>query len=341
MARIGILLPAYNSEATLAEALDSLGAQTFGDWETWVLDDGSTDSTAEVARTYQARDPRFRYVALPHRGIPATLNEGLRRCQTSLVGRMDGDDLCEPTRLEAQVALLEERPDVGVVATQIRSFHSDGSPPGSGMERYVRWVNRVLSPEDHFRERYVESSVAHSSILAPREVLADGYRDLGWCEDYDFWLRLLQRGVRFAKVPEVLLAVRDEEDRISRNDYRYTQDALRRCKLDHLLDPEVGPLATRRRILFWGAGRVGKRWLRELPGFGVTVEAAVDLHPRKLGRRIHGAQVIPPEELGTRWGRLESPFLLAGVGARGARVEIRAYLDTLGLRELEDYLFVA
>jgi glycosyltransferase involved in cell wall biosynthesis len=341
MARIGILLPVYNAAQTLAEALDSLVAQTCEDWETWILDDGSTDATADLARAYQNRDARFRYVSLPHRGIPPTLNEGLRLCQTPLVARMDGDDLCEPTRLEAQLALLSARPDVGVVATQIRSFHSDGSPPGSGMERYVRWVNRLLTPEDHFRERYVESCVAHSSILAPREVLADGYRDLDWCEDYDLWLRLMQRGVRFAKVPEVLLAIRDEASRISRNDCRYTQDALRRCKLDHLLDEEVGPLASRRRILFWGAGRVGKRWLRDLPAFGVTVEAAVDLHPRKLGRRIHGAPVIPPDALAEHWRRLDDPFLLAAVGARGARAEIREHLDGLGLRELDDYLFVA
>ncbi len=341
MAHIGILLPVYNSEATLAEALDSLRAQTFGDWKTWLLDDGSTDDTAELSRAYERRDPRFCYVPLPHRGIPPTLNEGLALCDTPLVARMDGDDLCEPTRLEAQLALLDAQPDVGVVATQIRSFHTDGTPPGSGMLRYVRWVNRLLTPEDHLRERYVESSVAHSSILAPREVLAGGYRDLDWCEDYDLWLRLMQRGVRFAKVPEVLLAVRDESGRISRNDYRYTQDALRRCKLDHLLDPEVGPLATRRRILQWGAGRVGKRWLRELPDFDVTVEAVVDLHPRKIGRRIHAAPVIPPDALAEHWQRLDDPFLLAAVGARGARIEIREYLDGLGLRELDDYLFVA
>lgn len=341
MAHIGVLLPVYNSEDTLAEALDSLVAQTFADWETWILDDGSTDTTADLAGAYEARDPRFRYVLLPHRGIPPTLNEGLRRCDTPLIARMDGDDLCEPTRFAAQLDLLAAQPQVGVVATQISSFHSDGRPPGSGMTRYVDWVNGLLTPEDHYRERYVESSVAHSSVLAPREVLSGGYRDLDWCEDYDLWLRLMQRGVRFAKVPEVLLAVRDEEGRISRNDYRYTQDALRRCKLDHLLDPEVGPLANRRRILFWGAGRVGKRWLRELPDHGVTVEAAVDLHPRKLGRRIHGAQIIPPDALAHHWRDLENPFLLVGVGARGARLEIREYLTGLGLHELDDYLFVA
>ncbi|MFH2009605.1 MAG: glycosyltransferase family 2 protein [bacterium] len=343
MPRVGILLPVYRVERELAEALESLLAQTFTDWETWLLDDGSDDDTACVAQTFAERDARFHYISLPHRGIPATLNAGLRLCHTPLIGRMDGDDVCAPTRLEAQLRLLDEQPDVGVAACQIRSFRSDGSPPGSGMQRYVRWVNRVLTPDEHFRERYVESAVAHSSILAPRDVLLsayDGYREPDWCEDYDLWLALLQRGVRFAKVPEVLLSVRDDAGRISRNDDHYSQDALRRCKLDHLLERN-GPLAGRSRILFWGAGRVGKRWLRELPAFGVDVDAAVDLDPRKLGKRIHHAPVIAPEELRGRWGKLTDPFLLVGVGARGARAEIRGFLDAHGFTELDDYLVVA
>ncbi len=86
---------------------------------------------------------------------------------------------------------------------------------------------------------------------------------------------------------------------------------------------------------------MGKRWLRDLPDLGVTVDAVVDLHPRKLGLRIHGALVIPPEALAQHWARLSSPFLLVAVGARGARGEIRSHLEEQGLRELDDFLFVA
>ena len=340
MNRLGIILPAYRAAAELPEALDSLLAQTFPYWEAWILDDGSDDATGEVAQAYQRRDRRFHAIALPHRGIPATLNDGLARCRTPLIARMDADEICAPTRFESQLALLETHPRVGLVSCRIRSFHSDGSPPGSGMRRYVNWVNRVLTPEDHFRERYIESPIAHSSILAPRSVLEGGYRDLDWCEDYDLWLTLLQQGVRFAKVPEVLLSVRDDAGRISRNDHRYSQDALRRCKIEHLLDP-TGPLHDRRHVLFWGAGRVGKRWLRDLPTFGVDIDAVVDTDPRKIGKRIHDALVIAPEDLPHHWRRLPEPFLVIAVGAPGVRDEIRVYLAQYGHAELTDYLFVA
>lgn len=365
---VTILLPAYDCAAVLPEALGSLAAQTLRDFRCLVLDDGSSDDTLAVAQAFARRDPRFEAVALPHQGIPGTLNAGLARCAGPFVARMDADDVAAPGRLEAQVALLrateagtaprredvaaEERGATGrrpgppgnghgvVVATRIRSFRSDGSPPGPGMSRYVAWVNRLVTAEEHFRERYVEAPVAHSSILARREVLARGYRDLAWCEDYDLWLSLMQAGVRFVKVPEVLLSVRDDGDRISRNDHRYSQDALRACKLDHLRAPG-GPLHGRGVALLWGAGRVGKRWLTDLPAAGVSVPAVVDLHPRKLGRRIHGARVIAPEGLPGEWAQLRDPFLLVAVGAPGARADIRQRLSRLGLTELHDYLVVA
>jgi hypothetical protein len=232
---------------------------------------------------------------------------------------------------------------VDVASCAIGSFKSDGSPPGWGMRRYVEWVNSLITPADHFRERFVESPVAHSSILAPRELFEPGYRDTDWSEDYDLWLALLNRGVRFAKVRGVLLHVRDDPPRLSRNDRHYTQDALRRCKIEHLLSPE-GPLRQRPPVLLWGAGRVGKRWLRELPAHGLPLQAAVELHPRKIGLRIHDTPIIAPDELApllARLGRDPAPVILGAVGAPGARPEIRAYLLDLGLSEPDDFLFVA
>jgi hypothetical protein len=230
------------------------------------------------------------------------------------------------------------------------------------MIRYVTWVNHLLSAEDHHRERYVESPIAHSSVLMPRSLFHDGggggggdddgggsgdgdggihgYRDLSFAEDYDLWLRLMQRGVPVVKTPEVLVSVRDDQTRISRNDHRYSQQALRRCKLVHLVDPR-GPLGQGTEVLFWGAGRVGKPWLRELPDHGVRVPAVVELHPRKLHKTIHGARVIPPADLPAWWSTRKRPFLLVGVGARGARQEIRDHLTGLGLEEQRHYLVVA
>lgn len=343
---ISVLLPAYQCEAVLGEALETLRAQSFRRFEVWVVDDGSTDGTSEVAQGLARADPRFHVLRRPHGGIVAALNAGLSRCRAPLIARMDADDRCAPERLATQHALLRTLPGPAVVGSRIWSFKSDGSPPGWGMSRYVRWVNSLLTPEAHLRERYVESPVAHSSVLLPRDLLGAGYRESAIAEDYDLWLRLLGSGVPFHKPTAPLLGVRDDPGRLSRHDSHYTQEALRRAKLDHLLSSD-GPLAGRAEVLLWGAGRVGKAWLRDLATRGVRVPAVVDLHPRKLGKVIHGALVIKPANLPERWTQTAAPFLLGAVGAPGAREDIRRRLDPSGelsalrLQEGRDYLFVA
>ncbi len=157
-------------------------------------------------------------------------------------------------------------------------------------------------------------------------------------QDYDLWLTALNAGARFAKLPEQLVRVRDAHDRTSRTDPRCTLDALMACKIHHLTRDV---LADRKEVLVWGAGRVGKRWLRALPAAGIRVCAAVELHPRRLGKRIHGALIIPPEDLPGTMSDMEDPFILVAVGAPGVRDDIRDRAGALGLSEGTHYLFVA
>jgi threonine dehydrogenase-like Zn-dependent dehydrogenase len=159
-----------------------------------------------------------------------------------------------------------------------------------------------------------------------------------WLEDYDLWLTALNAGANFAKLPERLVRVRDAHDRTSRTDPRCTLAALMACKIHHLTRDV---LADRKEVLVWGAGRVGKRWLRALPAAGIRVCAAVELHPRRLGKRIHGALIIPPEDLPGTMSDMEDPFILVAVGAPGVRDDIRDRAGALGLSEGTHYLFVA
>jgi hypothetical protein len=161
-----------------------------------------------------------------------------------------------------------------------------------------------------------------------------GYRDEGWPEDYDLVLRLWSAGARLGTVPEVLLHWRESGDRLSRIDPRYSPEAFRRCKVYHL---RRTLLAGRDGALVWGAGPTGKAFARTLARAGVEVRAFVDLDPRKLGQTIHGAPVVPPNEIDAFRGALA----LAAVGQAGARAEIRAALDAAGWREGVDYVAVA
>ncbi len=205
---------------------------------------------------------------------------------------------------------------------------------GSGRRRYEEWVNSLRSPEDHARELLVECPIPHPTFFLRREAYdrVGGYRDGPWPEDYDLVLRLNRAGFELAKVPEVLLEWRHRANRLSMSDPRYDEAPFRQIKRDHLL---LSFLSFGRPVYQWGAGEVGKRWLREWDT--VRPVAAVDLHPRKIGYRIHGIPVIRPEDLPP----LDSVFIVVAVGARGARDEIRQWLTAQGARELQDFVFVA
>jgi hypothetical protein len=214
--------------------------------------------------------------------------------------------------------------------------NSFGTDLGKGGHRYHEWLNALVDHESIAREIFVECPIAHPTFFLRRSVLNDigGYSDRGWAEDYDLVLRLWNSGARFAKAPEVLLDWRNTPARLSQTDVRYSLDrfrALKRHYLETTVLRQLGP----RRFFQWGAGEVGKRWLREWDA--PRPVAVVDIHPRKIGTRIHRVPVIGPDDLPPPG----ESYILIAVGAPGAREEIRAWLDPRGYRECVDYRFIA
>jgi hypothetical protein len=204
------------------------------------------------------------------------------------------------------------------------------------MQAYVRWQNSLLDHEAMARDRFVESPLVHPSVAARRAALEGlgGWRDFDGPEDYELWLRAFAAGLRFAKLPEVLLDWRDGPGRLTRTDPRYAPGRFLAVKLEALAR---GPLAGGRPAVVWGAGPIGKAWSRALRAAGHAVRAFVEVDPRKVGTRIHGAPVVAVEEA----GRMRGPLHLAAVGQRGARERIRAEAARLGLAEGVDLVAVA
>ena len=121
MPHVTIILPVYNGERYLCEAIDSVLAQTYCDFELWVVNDGSTDGTVTIVDSYI--DPRVRRIDNPHNmGLVDTLNRAFAMVETPYIARMDDDDIWHKKKLEFQMALLESRPDVGVCGTSIHKF---------------------------------------------------------------------------------------------------------------------------------------------------------------------------------------------------------------------------
>lgn len=334
MPRVSIVLPCRNAADHLSEAVASLDAQTFRDFEVVAVDDGSEDETFAILSSWARRTGQVRVLRGAGSGLVGSLAAGLAEARGELVARMDADDVAGPSRLEKQVALLDVRPEIAACGTLVRYFPRRKLKDGA--RRYERWLNALVEPDEIARDIFVECPIAHPTLLIRHSVLCavGGYRDLGWPEDYDLVLRVWAAGHRMAKVREVLLHWRERAGRVSRADPRYAPEAFRRLKV-HFLRSTL--LDGRDGAVVWGAGPVGKRFARECLSQGVRLRGFVDLDPRKIGQSVYGVPVIAPSEI----ERCRGALALAAVGSAGAREEIRAALAAAGWRELEDFCAVA
>jgi glycosyltransferase involved in cell wall biosynthesis len=333
---VSVVLPVRDAAPTLGEALDSLARQSLCDLQVVAVDDGSVDGSGDILDRRAAAEPWLEVVHTPPRGLVAALNSGLSLCGARYVARMDADDISHPRRLELQARELDRRPGIGVVSCLVRHFPAPAVARGARL--YEGWLNSLVTPEAIRRERFVESPVAHPSVMVRAEVLerVGGWRDAGWAEDYDLWLRLLEQGVRFSKVQRCLLLWREHGDRLTRTDPRYGRTAFMDCRAHYLLR---GPLADRPPVVVWGAGPTGRRLARRLMDGGANLVAFVDIDPDKIGRRRHGVPVVGPEDLAGLLG--PASVVLAAVASRGARDLIRPRLVALGLEEGVSFWCVA
>lgn len=329
---LSVLLPCRDAGATLPAALASVSGQTFRDFEVIAVDDGSGDATPGLLRQWSEADPRVRVITQPPQGLVAALNRATAEARAPLLARMDADDIAHPRRFERQVALLDQHPEVGVAGCLVRCFPR--AAMRRGMRRYEQWVNSVVSHEEIERDLFVESPLPHPCVVMRADAVrgAGGYQDCGWPEDYDLWLRLFARGVRFVKVPEVLHFWRDRPERLSRTHPAYASAQFRRCKVHYLRETH---LRDRDAVAIWGAGKEGKALARHLRRAGVRIARFIDVDPNKIGQVVLQAPVVGVE--GLRCGE----YLLVAVGAAGAREEIRAALNARDFSEPEDFRTLA
>jgi glycosyltransferase involved in cell wall biosynthesis len=313
--RVSVLLPVKDAAATLPECLASLRAQTLSDYEVVAVDDGSTDGSAALLERAAAQDSRVRVLRAEAPGLVAALNTGLRAARALLLARMDADDVAHEERLRLQVEALQGDGAPDILGSRVTVL---GGTANAGMRAYVDWSNALLADEAIRRDLFVESPLVHPSVTMRTRLLRalGGYRAYDGPEDYDLWLRAAAWGARFAKLDETLLLWRDSPARLTRSDPRYAPGRFRERKIEALLE---GALLARE-VVVWGAGQIGKAWARALLEKGVRVRAFVEVDPRKLGQRIHGAPVVDVAS----GSALRGPIHLAAVGQPGARARIRA-----------------
>ena len=336
--RVSVLMPCYNVEDTLDECMRSLVDQTLRDIEIVAVDDGSTDETLSMLQDWARKDSRIRVLAREHAGIIPALNAGWKACRSGYIARMDADDRSHLERMEKQAQFLDEHPDIALTASLVEGFPKEHLR--EGFRIYIAWLNSLVETEDLAREIFIESPLAHPSVMMRREWLenVDGYQDYGWPEDYDLWLRMHLAGARMQKVPEVLLYWREHPARLTRTDSRYAVEAFLKAKAHYLCE---GPLQDSDAVIVWGSGQMGKRLSKHLIREGAKIIAFIDVDPGKIGRTRRGIPIYAPEALPEFLAREGNAFVLSAVGSRGARPKIRAHLNQLGLQEGKNWWCVA
>lgn len=209
---ISVAMSVYNGERFLDAALESVLAQTFGDFELLVVDDGSRDGTAAILKTWAERDTRVRPIIRENRGLVASLNELLDRARAPLVARMDADDWCHPERFARQLAFLNANPAYGVVGTWTEDMDEDGA------ELTRQYPDHPLTHEAMLRAIPRKGPlICHPSAMYRRDVVLSvgGYHAaFRHCEDLDLWLRLASV-TRLGNIAERLLRYRRYEDQVS------------------------------------------------------------------------------------------------------------------------------
>jgi glycosyltransferase involved in cell wall biosynthesis len=334
---ISVILPCFNGGDTLERAVKSVLAQTEKGFEFVIINDGSTDGTARIMDRAASRDRRIRALHRPHRGIVAALNAGISASTGDYIARMDADDVSMPERLELQKAFLDTRPDVGLVASQVRLNRRHKG--NRGYAAYVNWTNTLLSHDEISLNQFVESPLAHPSVMFRRSCVHahGGYRQGPFPEDYEMWLRWLGMGVRMEKLPEILLAWSDSPKRLSRTDSRYSVRAFFKCKMEHLSQWLLINNPHHPNIIVWGAGRVTRKRAEGLTPYGIKIAAYLDIDPKKIGKSIQGRRVNGSNDIPD----IKDSFIVPFVGNRGARDLIRARLVDKGFTEGRDFICAA
>ncbi|MBX2979416.1 MAG: glycosyltransferase [Flavobacteriales bacterium] len=339
MPAVSILLPYHNAAATIDGAVASMAAQSFTHWELLLIDNtGSSpvqvppDESRSIAQRWADRDPRITLLHEPRIGIAHALNTGLAHATGNYIARMDADDMSHPERLAKQVAYLDAHPEIGVLST--RTAFASSMQESRGMQAFVDWQNAILTPHAHYVKRFVDAPIAHPTVMFRRELVDQhgGYDTGPLPEDHELWLRWMDAGVRFAKLPEELLTWNDHAGRLSRTHPNYSVDAFFTTKAKWLARWMKRSL-NGRPVIIAGTSTLCRDRAAKLEAEGITISAFTDVKARE----VPGYAFIPHEQLLP----VGEAFIVSFISQRGTGDRIAEFLASRGLVEGVDFVLAA
>lgn len=213
---VSVLMAIYNCQNTLEEAVNCIINQTYTNWELILFDDCSSDNTYQKAIEIAKSDNRIKvYKNEKNLTLAPTLNNCLKVAKGEYIARMDGDDVCDLTRFEKEVNLLNENPEYAVVSCLMNLYDENGI------------YGKVSYPEFPQKTDFANSSpICHAGCMMRKSVLEQlgGYSNspkVERIEDYDLWIRLYEAGFKAYNIQECLYSMRDDRNAIKRKKFKF------------------------------------------------------------------------------------------------------------------------
>jgi glycosyltransferase involved in cell wall biosynthesis len=225
--RVTVVMPTYNCDIHLSEAIESILNQTYKNFEFIIINDDLNPQTREILNNYQLADNRIQIVNNPSRlGLISSLNIGCRMAKGEFIARMDADDISNPERFELQVQYLKDHPEIGILGSWIRQIDNSG--------RLIRDLRLPISNKSIRWHFLFNNSLAHSSVMMRSSLIRkiDYYsNDKLFCEDYDLWVRACPI-TEIDNLPFFLIAYRTREKISTENLAR--RNVINQIRLSHI-----------------------------------------------------------------------------------------------------------
>lgn len=334
--KVTVVIPVYNREKYVTDAIESILTQQFTDFELLLIDDGSTDRSVEIMRSYTA-DPRVHVMCHESNlGIPKARHTGLALAQGTYLAMLDSDDIAHPARLNMQVDFLDRHPDYALVGTWTGGMNAEGRPL-----RKLRLL--PVSPGEVRSRLLFQCCPAQSSIMARTSILQEyGYREhYTVSSDFDLWVRLAKR-YKLGNLPVVLVRSRMHGDRITHEKAQLVKEACLQIISPQLTDLGVtfSPTDLDRHFLLL---RMTKRrfipdraylnwseaWLRELQ----AANAHTPLYPSQpFARQLGQIWFLVCWRATTQLGRMTWKHFWRSPLSRAAWSSVRRYCSLLLFR---------
>jgi len=208
---VSVIMPAYNAEKWIAEAIDSILNQTYDNIELIVWDDGSTDGTWGILREYSSSNTRI-YGTPKNSGVTYALNRLIEKSKGKYIARMDADDIAMPDRIEKQILFLENLSQLSAVGCVIELFGDENF----NKEREKWWGDRHIGSQEIVKKLPYRNCICHPSVMFRGDVLREYMYQGGVFQDYDLFLRMASDGHLISKMADrVLLKYRVRSDSVA------------------------------------------------------------------------------------------------------------------------------